>query len=190
MNLELIVQIIKTLCLEIIRSLRIRDISEERIVFENLKIKAYKEDMDAQYKVGITLMKVLGSRKVAGEDYKANEREGIKWLKKAAEQGHRVARYKLGIAYEEGTTTISPDEREAFRWYEKAGYQDYLPALSKLAYMYKEGIGTDINMEKSEEWDRRVGENLETGGKRGLNIREIMEKERVEDKAKQAWDLM
>lgn len=178
MKWELIIQILKVIFLETTKNLM--KTSDEKIRFENTKIRAYKDDIDAQYQVGQTLMKVLASQKVASGDFKENEREGLKWVRKAADNGHIKARYELAKAYEDGKFTLVADEREAFKWYKKAAYQGYVNAQFKVADMYEQGRGTDIDIEKSEEWLKKGRENAKAGrygGKKRPDLMKIMEEE-------------
>lgn len=46
----------------------------------------------------------------------------IKWLEKAAGQGHRDAQYQLGLRYEQGKG-VSKRSDVALRWFEKAAAQ-------------------------------------------------------------------
>ena len=46
--------------------------------------------------------------------------EALKWYRQAAEKGHELAQYNLGVMYEKGQGT-EKNLREAVKWYRKAG---------------------------------------------------------------------
>jgi TPR repeat protein len=50
--------------------------------------------------------------------------EGVKWLRRSAEQGYAVAQYYLGVAYLEGTG-VEPDQQRAVAWISEAARQGY-----------------------------------------------------------------
>ena len=164
MNGLLIIQILKFSLLQILKPFGF-GLSNERMDFEDLKIQAYKEDANAQYQLGHRIMHDESLIRLGigyGEDVAKDQKEALKWIKEAANQGHEKARYKLGMIYEKGTKTISADEREAIGWYEKAGYQGHPEAQQNLANMYKEGRGTRKDNEQAQEWQERADKNKRT----------------------------
>jgi hypothetical protein len=54
------------------------------------------------------------------------EVEVVKKYRKAAEQGHAEAQYRLGLCYREGFG-VAKDEIEAVKWCRKAAEQGYIP---------------------------------------------------------------
>jgi Sel1 repeat-containing protein len=54
------------------------------------------------------------------------EVEVVKKYRKAAEQGHAEAQYRLGSCYREGFG-VQQDDAEATKWYRKAAEQGYIP---------------------------------------------------------------
>ena len=62
----------------------------------------------------------------------------MKWLHKAAEQGHANAQYNLGVMYEDGE---GADDKEAVKWYRKAADQGHAFAQFNLGVMYHNGQG-------------------------------------------------
>ena len=59
-------------------------------------------------------------------------RAGVRWYRKAAEQGYAAAQNELGGMYEQGRGGLAQDEAEAVRWYRKAAEQGDASARSKL----------------------------------------------------------
>lgn len=83
----------------------------------------------------------------AGENYyygvgvEQNDTEAAAWYKKAAEQGHRIAQYRLGMCYEMGQGVDEDLEKTSF-WCEKAAEQGYAPAqfyIADMMYMLCKG---------------------------------------------------
>lgn len=56
------------------------------------------------------------------------------YYRKAAESGHRVAQYNMGIMYQEGKG-VESDENTAIYWYRKSAIQGYASAQNKLKEM-------------------------------------------------------
>jgi TPR repeat protein len=48
-----------------------------------------------------------------------DEQQGVKWFRKAAEQGHALDQANLGRMYANGRGSAK-DRREAVKWYRKA----------------------------------------------------------------------
>ena len=105
----------------------------------NLLEAADKEDAGAQYQVGDWFFEQRSSGKSVKYDS-----IGVVWLKKAAEQGHTMAQYKLASCYEEGRG-IFKSRDEAMKWYQEAAKKGDKVAMykySKLKYNNKtyEGV--------------------------------------------------
>ena len=75
----------------------------------------------------------------------------------AAEQGHAVAQYNLGITYENGDG-VDVNYKKAYGWYEKAAEQGNKKAQFSLGVMYKNGRGVDVNYKKVMEWFEKAAE--------------------------------
>jgi TPR repeat protein len=63
-----------------------------------------------------------------------DEHEAAKWYRLAADQGHAVAQYSLGVCYSNGTGVVK-DEREAVKWYRLAADQGYASSIDALRRM-------------------------------------------------------
>ncbi|MBO7224189.1 MAG: sel1 repeat family protein, partial [Kiritimatiellae bacterium] len=57
--------------------------------------------------------------------------EAVKWFRKAAEQGHAGAQYRLGICYGKGLG-VPQDHEEAAKWVRKAAEQGDAGAIELL----------------------------------------------------------
>lgn len=69
-----------------------------------------------------------------------NTVEAVKWFRKAAEQNHAEAQYRLGYSYSEGRG-VAKDEAEAAKWWRKAAEQNLAVAQCELGSCYFSGRG-------------------------------------------------
>ncbi|MEC8928798.1 MAG: tetratricopeptide repeat protein [Verrucomicrobiota bacterium] len=76
--------------------------------FESLKALAEKGDARAQYKLGYAYDE--------GQGVPKNDKEAVKWYRKAAEQGYASAQSNLGYAYDWGKGVLE-DDVTAYAWY-------------------------------------------------------------------------
>lgn len=79
----------------------------------------------------------------------------VKWLRPAAEGGHKSACSFLGTLYLRGRG-VDQSFQEALQWFERAG--DHAMALSSLADMYAEGKGVPLNKALALELYRKVAQ--------------------------------
>ena len=86
-----------------------------------------------------------------------NEKEGIKWLRKAAKLEHAEAMCDLGRAYQYGHG-VPEDKEEAVRWYRKAVEQGNAAALCALAHCYFDGLGVPEEKMEAVRLFRRAAE--------------------------------
>ena len=85
--------------------------TDEKQVAE-IRAKAAAGDAVAQFNLGI--------RYCEGQGVANDQKEAIKWFRKAAEQNHAGAQYRLGRCYYEGKG-VTKDYVEAVKWFRKAG---------------------------------------------------------------------
>lgn len=73
-----------------------------------------------------------------------DKREGLRWFRRAAEQGHAPAQLNLGMALYNGDG-VAADKAEAAAWYRRAALQGLSAAQTRLAAMhfYGEGVSQD-----------------------------------------------
>lgn len=60
--------------------------------------------------------------------------------RKAAEQGHAEAQFRLGAMYFSGDG-VPQDDAGALKWYRMAAEQGHAEAQADLTYMYENGLG-------------------------------------------------
>ncbi|KAJ1962076.1 hypothetical protein H4R35_007387, partial [Dimargaris xerosporica] len=96
-------------------------------------------DTGAMYKLGVIMLKGLLSQP-------ANSREGVTWLKRAADQADREnphALHELALCYEKGNIpSIIMDEKYAKDLYTQAAHLGYEPSQFKLGFCYEYGTLT------------------------------------------------
>lgn len=85
--------------------------------------------------------------------------EELAALRKAAEQGHMMAQYKLGYLYENVHSGCTYGyQMEAVRWYRKAAEQGNSDAQYKLGGCYYNGRGVGKDYAEAVKWYRKAAE--------------------------------
>ncbi|MDP2977952.1 MAG: tetratricopeptide repeat protein [Thiobacillus sp.] len=67
-----------------------------------------------------------------GTDTKERRTAALRWFLKAAEQGHVIAQYRLGLYYRHGVGTVAKDQAEGDVWFSKAAAQGHIGAMMHL----------------------------------------------------------
>ena len=116
-------------------------------MYENIEVDEDDEDIEVDLK-----------DYSEAEDYKV---EATKWFRKAAEQGHAEAQYKLGKIYEDGRG-VEQDGKKAIEWYQKAADRGLHGALYTLGRMYEDGRGVQQDSKKAIEWYRKAAQQRHT----------------------------
>lgn len=104
-------------------------------------------DMDAQYFVG----RVHGDGNRAGVPM--NQPEMVKWFRLAAQQGHVIAQYRLGIALQ-GGTGVTRNETEGATWLRRSADQQYAPAQNAIGQAYRDARGVTRDYAEAQKWFR------------------------------------
>ena len=102
----------------------------------------------------------LSLRSFFGIGMKEDQVEGVKWLRKAAEQDHLEAQNSLGLTYAQGNG-VAKDWVEAVKWYRKAAEQNYAKAQYNLATSYHSkntNGGAQKNDAEAIKWYRKAAE--------------------------------
>jgi len=87
----------------------------------------------------------------AKADKMTQESEAVKWYQKAAEQGHALAQFNLGVMYSLGRG-VPQDDAKAVQWYEKAAEQDDKDAQVNLGSLYAMGQGVTQSDAEAIKW--------------------------------------
>ena len=91
----------------------------------------------------------LGSLLITKEYTGYDLKEGLKWLRKAAEQKFAQAQTVLGSLFYNGFETIESDPKQARFWLHKAAKQGDAEAQFYLAEIYFEGNGVPVDRKKA-----------------------------------------
>ena len=110
---------------------------------------AEKGDKEAQFNLGLMYHR--------GEGIPQDNKEAIKWLRKAAEQGLAEAQYYLGMMYFIGED-IPQDYKETVKWHTKAAEQGNAPAQQSLGFMYCHGAGIPQDYKEAVKWYTKAAE--------------------------------
>lgn len=108
---------------------------------------ADRGDADAQFELGL--------RMITGEGVKKNEEEGVKWVRRAAEQDHLRAMHVMGSLFEEGVG-VSQDLAKSVEWYEKSAEMGFALAQFSVGIAYDLGRGVEVNKTTAAEWFRKA----------------------------------
>jgi len=100
--------------------------------FKSLKVLAEKGDVRAQYN--------LGAMYARGDGIPEDNKEAVKWWRKAAKEGDARSQFNLAVRYTYGKG-VDRDAKEALRWYRKAAMQGHADAQNNLGLMYDNGEG-------------------------------------------------
>ena len=114
--------------------------------FETVMEAAQAGDPRSQYEVAVRLS--------LGEGVDSNVTEANRWLRAAAQSGHKEAQYRLGKLLMEGDGASSPAPFEGFTFLLKSAEQGYEPALVTVATCYEEGRGTKPDMLRAAQYYR------------------------------------
>ena len=72
-------------------------------------------------------------------------------IRSAANMGHALAQFHIGMMYEQGTNTVA-DCNVAAQWYEKSVNNGYVPAALYLARLHINGLDSDDDKEIAAEY--------------------------------------
>ena len=75
----------------------------------------------------------------------------LRWLEKAANQGHPVAQFHLGGMLLRGRG-VKPDAKSAFPWWRRASLQGFAPAQPGLGMLYANGQGVKRDDKEAYRW--------------------------------------
>lgn len=86
-----------------------------------------------------------------------NHERAASFFQKAAEKGHALAQFNLGICYSNGEG-VEKDFSKAFLWYKKAAEQGVREAQFNTGLYYYQGKGVEKDLEKAVSWYRKAAE--------------------------------
>jgi TPR repeat protein/uncharacterized membrane protein YjgN (DUF898 family) len=118
-------------------------------------VKRFPDNPRYQYQYGRALLKVH-----KGED-------GVKWYRKAAEQGNAHSQSSMGNMYYAGYG-VEKDYAEAIRWYRKAAEQGDADGQVNLGVIYQRGEGVEKDYAEAIRWYRKAAEQENARGQAAL----------------------
>ncbi|MDR1311560.1 MAG: SEL1-like repeat protein [Burkholderiaceae bacterium] len=127
---------------------------KEREAFTVMEKAADAGDAEMQYLVGQTYY--WGDGPVARQIDTA-----LRWMRKAAEQGHIEAQFNLSVALTNGEG-IAPDQQEALVWLKKSAEQGLPAAQYNLAEYYFQGLGVTQDYQEARNWYLKAAEQGES----------------------------
>jgi TPR repeat protein len=116
---------------------------------EDLRNWAERGDADAEFELGLRLL--------TGEGVKKNEKEGVDWIRKAANQKHLRAQFIMGSLYQEGVG-LAKDEKKAFEWFMRSAQNGFAAAQHEVAVAYDVGRGVEKDPAKAMEWLQKAAD--------------------------------
>jgi hypothetical protein len=93
----------------------------------------------------------------------------VKWLSKAADQGHTDAQFNLGVMYEDGIG-VSQDPHAAVTWYRKAAEQGHAKAQNNLGTLFVNGKGVPQDYHSAAAWFRKAAAQGDVEGEFNLAL--------------------
>jgi TPR repeat protein len=94
-----------------------------------------------------------------------NEKQALKWFRRAAKRGHAAAQYDLARMLHFGRGTRK-NLRKAARWYEQAASRGHGRAQLGLSVLYRDGKGVDADLGRALYWAEEAVRTIEPGKQR------------------------
>ncbi len=105
--------------------------------------RANQGEADSQYHIGVMFIK--------GEQVGRDVEEGVRWIKLAAEQGHKVAATYMELW--NGDLSVNSFESSiAVRWLKEMGRTFDINAIFDLGFLYEMGRGVQKNFQTAKKW--------------------------------------
>ncbi|KAG0376719.1 hypothetical protein BGX24_007313 [Mortierella sp. AD032] len=95
--------------------------------------------------------------------------KAMKWLLRAAAQGHAGAECEIGRLFETGRG-VEEDHFTAVAWYRRAAHQSLAAAQKNLAVMYTQGWGVEENFIEAAYWYRKAADQGHSSAQFNLAI--------------------
>jgi hypothetical protein len=137
------------------RSAQAREIFFNRPRFLYFAKLAFEWCFANRIHVDLELWCDLGDMYLLGHGVVADDVQAAVWFRKAAEQGHVKAQYKLGCCYEIGCG-VPEDDAIAAQWYLKAANQGDAAAQYQMGRLYSLGQGVAQDDAKKLQWFRKA----------------------------------
>lgn len=122
------------------------------------KVRAQAERGNADVQTGLGVALLFGRRGLAKD-----EAEGVKWLRRAAEQRQSMAELFLGHAYFEGLG-VAQDAAQGLQWTRRSAEQGNVTAQATLAGLYMKGEKVPKDDVEGLKWARLAAEKGDVTG--------------------------
>ena len=93
-----------------------------------------------------------------GHGVPKDAKQGVPYLRQAAEQGSIEGQWVLSTLYEFGRAGLPVDHAESFKWALKAAQRGHMVAQHNVATAYFHGRGVEENLEQARYWYGRAAE--------------------------------
>jgi TPR repeat protein len=137
-----------------------QDLAKQKVI-ANLKEMAAAGDVKSQVQIGLAYL--------TGDGVTKNDAEGVKWLRKAADQDNPVAERYLAEMYFKGRG-VPADTAEAAKWLRMAAEQGDAQSQHNLAVLYSQGLGVPRNKKEAATWMRKSAEQGLAAGQVGMGV--------------------
>jgi hypothetical protein len=97
----------------------------------------------------------------------SSRKEGIKWFKLLAEQGHAGAQFNLGCIYKTGLG-VPQNYKEAIKWFRLSAEQEMAKSQFNLGMMYIEGLGVPKDYKEAAKMFKLAAEQGYVNGQHNL----------------------
>ena len=102
-----------------------------------------------------------GMKYQLGRGVQQDSTEAIKWLRKAAAEGHIKAQYNLGVIHAKGAG-VEKNEKDAANWFYLAAEQDHPKAQYYLGLFYGKGHGVPQSNSQAAKWMIKAAKQLDS----------------------------
>lgn len=131
---------------------------------------AEQGDATAQFSLGVHYANGYGVAK--------DDKEAVKWFRKAADQGNAKAQTGLGTCYWVGDG-VAKDDKEAVTWYRRAAEQGDARAQFNLGTCYAVGDGVTMDFVEAYKWLNLAAVELSEGAGQRNELASLMTPEQI-----------
>lgn len=132
---------------------------------EELQQKANDGDPAAQTQLGVAYAR--------GTGVEMDQKEAVKWYRKAADQGYVNAQWNLAFRYVRGEG-VEANNEQAVDYFRLAADQGYPPAEFDLGMMYLQGMGVSRSRTTALDWITKAADHGYKEAEAFLNSRGVV----------------
>ena len=109
---------------------------------------AEADNVQAQYRIAIMAQNGLGMV--------VNQKQAVRFMQAAAQQGFDLAQHGMGFMYLEGEC-VEQDYSQAIHWFRQAAEQGLIGAQTTLGNLYEQGRGVEQDSAEAKRWFSKAG---------------------------------